>query len=108
QGPHGLSHQVRAAVQQVVAVDHRQHDVFELQLADGPRHVLRLAGIIRAPRVPRRYRAETAAAGTRVTQEHHGCRARTPALTHVWTAGLFADRVQIELTQRLRELRVAL
>ena len=42
---------VGAAVEEVVAVDHRHHDVLEAEPRDGARHVLRLAHVDRAARI---------------------------------------------------------
>ncbi len=47
-----------AAVEQVVAVDHRHHDVLEASRGDGAGHVLRLAHVDRAARIARRDRAK--------------------------------------------------
>src|SRR5450432_1507095 len=98
----------RAAVEQIVAVDHGQDHVAQLELGNRARHVLGLTRIDGPARVAGRDRAETAAARARVTEQHHGGRARSPALAHIRTARFLADRVQIELTQRLLDARVVL
>ena len=85
-----------AAVEQVVAVDHRHDDVLERHAREGPRDVLGLAHVDRAARVARRHRAEAAAARARVAEEHDGRRALAPALADVRAARLLADRVKVE------------
>src|SRR6185369_15899942 len=50
--------------------------------------------------------AEAAAAGAGVAQQHHGGGALAPALAHVGTARLLADRVEVEGAERLLEVVV--
>ena len=108
QAPHGPRDVLGAAVEQVVAVDHRHDDVLQRQLRERPRHVLGLAHVDRAARVAGGDRAEAAPARARVAEEHHGRGALAPALAHVRAAGFLADRVQVEAAERGLELGVAL
>src|SRR5207253_4257768 len=59
-------------------------------------------------RPPGRDRAEAAAARARVAEQHHGGGSLAPALADVGTARLLADRVQVELPERVLEPGVAL
>ena len=92
-----------AAVEEVVAVDHRHDDVLELEPRDGARDVLGLAHVDGAARIAGGDRAEAAAARAHVAEEHHRRGALAPALADVGAARLFADRVEIELAERLLE-----
>ena len=77
--------------------------VLESSLRDGARDVLGLAHVDRAARVARGHGAEAAAARADVAEEHHGRRALAPALADVRAARLLADRVEVELAERLLE-----
>src|SRR3981081_2999867 len=72
QPPHRAADVVGAAVEEVVAVDHGHDHVLEIEPGDGARHVLRLAHVDGAARIARGHRAEAAAPGAHVAEEHHG------------------------------------
>jgi hypothetical protein len=73
--PHRCGDVLGAAVQQVVAIDHGQDGVLELELCQRLADVLGLARIDSAARIARFHRAEAAATRARVAQDHHGRRA---------------------------------
>ncbi len=85
-----------AAVEQIVAIDHREDDVLQLEPRDGPGHVLRLAAVDGAARVAGGDGAEAAAARADVAEEHDGRRPLGPALADVRAARLLAHGVEIE------------
>ncbi len=102
----GAADVLGAAVEEIVAVDHGHHDVLEVEASDGAGDVLRLADVDGAARIAGGHRAEAAAAGADVAEEHHRRGAFAPALADVGAAGLFADRVEIELAEGLLEVMV--
>jgi len=71
QSQHRTRHVRSAAVEQVVAIHHGEHDVTQLELRDGTGHVLGLARIDRATGVAGGYSAEAATARAGVTEQHH-------------------------------------
>jgi hypothetical protein len=97
-----------AAVEEVVAVDHREHHVREIELGERARRVLGLARIDDAARISRGDRAEAAAARARLAEDHDRRGALAPALADVGAARLFADGVEIEPTERALERLVPL
>mmetsp|Transcript_71663 Transcript_71663/g.181005 ORF Transcript_71663/g.181005 Transcript_71663/m.181005 type:complete len:223 (+) Transcript_71663:870-1538(+) len=84
-------------IRQVVAVDHRQHNVVHIPLFHGLGNVLGLLGIQRW-RCPRGGNG-TKSATTRacVAHDHHRSRARRPTLSSIRAAGFFAHRRQAGL-----------
>ena len=108
EAPHGPRDVLGAAVEQVVAVDHRHDDVLQRHLRERPRDVLGLAHVDRAARLAGRHRAEAAPARARVAEEHDRRGPLAPALAHVRAARLFADGVQVEAAEGGLELGVAL
>ena len=98
----------RAAVEQVIAIDHRDDDVLETHARERARNVLRLTNVYRAAWIARRHSAKTAAARARVAEQHHGRGALTPTLTDVGATRLFTDGVEIELAERVLQRRVRL
>ena len=103
---HRARHVGGAAVEEVVAIDHRDDHVLEPEAGDRARHVLGLAHVHRPARVARRHRAEPATARAYVAQEHHRGGPLRPALADVGAARLLADRVQIESAEGRLEVGV--
>src|SRR5262249_25351408 len=97
QARHGAGHVRRAAIQEAIAADHREHDVLQAEARDGARDVLGLATVHRASRIAARHGAEATPARADVAEQHDGRGALGPALAHVRAARLLADGVKVEL-----------
>src|SRR5262249_48075088 len=102
------SDMVGTAVEEIIAIDHCEDDVLQVELRKSARHVFGLAYLDRPARISRRNCAKATAARARVAQEHDRCRAFSPTLSDVWTARFFANRMKIELAKRFFEMGEAL
>src|SRR5690606_36972447 len=97
-----------AAVGQIVAVDGRQHDVFQAHELDGARRVLDLVRVEPAARVARVDGAELTRARADLAHEHDRGRAVRPALADVRAHRLLADGREPVRAHRRAQLLVAL
>ena len=89
-----------AAIGQVIAVDHGQHDVLQRRSSESARATCSgSAHVDGAARLAGGDGAKTAAAGAGVAEEHHRRGALAPALADVGAARLFADGMQVELAK---------
>ena len=89
----------RTAVRKVVAIHGGNHHVAELRVGRHARYIRGLVRIQRKLAFSRRsfgYRAESAAAGAQIPENHESGRAAAPAIVHVRASRGFAHRVQIQ------------
>src|SRR5262249_40169035 len=99
---HGLREMLRSAIRKVVTIDARDHHVFQTHSRGHARHVAGLLWIephILLLRAGLGHRAEAAAAGTPVAQDHERRHAAMEALVNVRAARRLANRVQVQLPQ---------
>src|SRR5262249_37222846 len=85
-----------ASVRKIVAVDRGHHDMAQTQSRHRPRDAFRLVGV-HCQRTAVGHGAETAVAGTGVTEEHEGGGLVPPALAEIRAARFLAHGVQTEL-----------
>src|SRR5690606_15578494 len=85
-----------------------QNDVLETHLRDRLSYMIGLPRIDIASGVTGSDRAKATTAGTCVPQKHDRGGSLAPTFSHVGAAGLFTDRVQIQLSKCLLQLSVLL
>ena len=96
-----------AAVRQVVAVDRGDDGVPQAHRGDRRGDVAGLGRVHSRIRPARGHRAEAAAPGADLAEDHERRRAvLAPALVDVGALGLFADRVQVQSVDELADLVV--
>ncbi len=103
-GADGIRQHLGATILEVVAVDHRDHHVFELHSRDGIGDAHRFTEV-HSTGQSRFHGTEAAAPGTGITQDHERRRAVfPPALMDIGAPGLLANGVQPFLAHQVLEV----